>query len=107
MMWPEYNPPTMTVNPQSASHTITFTAGIIAHESCHSRHYQEGLRPDPKNFEAIRQEELSCIRYEIQLLKAIGAQPEEIRMAVKQDGTHFDVDKDGDYDLADFEKMNW
>ena len=40
-------------------------------------------------------------------MKKIGAPPQELKMLRKQDGTHFDVDGDGDYDLNDFEQMDW
>jgi hypothetical protein len=107
MTWPEVAPGVMTISRQNAFHTDTFTAGIIAHESYHYRLYTEGKVCNPNDYESIKQEELKCIQYEIIVLRKIGARPSEINLAISQDGTHFDVNKDGKYDMSDFAAMDW
>lgn len=105
-MWTSENPPTMTIDRKSAYHTDTFTAGIIVHEACHSKLYKEGGNADPEDYDAIQKEELECIEYEKNVLRQIGAPQYEIEMAESQDGTHFDIDKDGDFDLEDYKGMS-
>lgn len=107
MMWVKLDPPVMTITADSATHSSTFTAGIIVHEACHMRLYKEGKSSDPSDYKAIQNEEMVCIAREEIVMKGIGASPQELDMLRKQDGSHFDVDGDGDYDLNDFEKMNW
>jgi hypothetical protein len=107
MMWTEVESPVMTISAKSATHTTTFTAGIIAHESCHARIAQEGRSADPADYAAIQQEEKECIAYEEKVMREIGAPPQEMKMLREQDGTHFDVNQDGKYDLDDFSQMDW
>lgn len=106
-MWTDEDPPTMTINKKSAYITDTFTSGIIAHEAYHSKLYKGGNNANPNDYESIQAEELKCIQYEKGILIKIGAPGYEIKMAESQDGTHFDVDKDGDFDLEDYKQMNW
>lgn len=107
MMWVKLNPPIMTITADSATHSSTFTVGIIVHEACHMRLYHEGKSSDPSDYKSIQNEEMVCIDREHRIMKEIGASPQELDMIRRQDGSHFDVDGDGDYDLNDFEQMNW
>jgi hypothetical protein len=48
-----------------------------------------------------------CNGYQLQVLKQIGAPQIEIDYMAGLDGTHCDVDHDGDCDWDDYQNRNW
>ena len=105
-MWVKEDPPTITIRKKDAYHTDTFTAGILAHEAYHSKLFSEGKSASAGSYTSIQEEEMKCIRFEKDVLQKIGAPRYEIEMAEAQDGTHFDADQDGDFDLEDYKKIS-
>jgi hypothetical protein len=48
-----------------------------------------------------------CIGYQLEVAKQIGAPQSEIDYLSTLDGTHCDVDHDGDCDWDDYQNRNW
>lgn len=104
--------PTFELANPSAYYSITWCASAIAHDSMHSKIYQDDVKSNPskqraENWSSQVEEEKQCNAHQLQVLRDIGAPPHEINHCAKQDGTHADVNKDGKYDWDDYEKGNW
>jgi hypothetical protein len=110
-MWAERNPPTYEMSSRTAQHSLTWCAGTIAHDAYHSRLYHDYLKdqgkPPPHEYWAGAPAERKCIRFQLQVLRQIGAPANEVEYCRRLDGTHSDLDGDGKYDWADYYRRNW
>lgn len=93
--------PIFFLNKHTAMRSATWCAGMIAHEACHMK-----LKSSGREY-AGRNAELSCMAYQTEVMKKLGAPSAETDRITSQDGSHYDVDKDGDYDWDDYRKRTW
>jgi hypothetical protein len=100
-MWAWENPPRYEVGDRTAFASATWYASTIAHDATHSELYHNG-----QEWEGIPAEQF-CNAYQLEVLKQIGAPQGEIDYMAGLDGTHCDVDGDGDCDQADYENRDW
>ena len=110
--WSWENPPRYEVGSATAFSSVTWYASTIAHESVHVRLYQEYLQAHPgeqvpDDVYASVDVEISCNAYQLQTLRNLGAPQAETDYLQTLDGTHCDVDHDGDCDIADYQRRNW
>lgn len=110
-MWAHVNPPIYVMSEKSAYASITWCASIIAHDSYHSKLYHEYESEHPGYVPAEVwtgvEAERRCNEHQLKVLEKIGAPGSEIEYLKSLDGTHFDVDKDGNYHQQDYDKRNW
>lgn len=52
-------------------------------------------------------EELDCNKVQLVVLEKVGGARYEIDYLRDQKGDHFDIDKDGDYDMDDYRGRKW
>ena len=96
------DPPTCQLAPATTYASITWCAGVIAHEAHHALIFQstsEGY--------GGRHEEKKCIDRQIDVMKRIGAPQWELDYLAGLDGSHFDLDGDGEYTPKDYELRDW
>jgi len=110
-MWANITPPTFELNDRTAFYSVTWCAGSIAHDSYHSKLYHDYKKihsgPVPDIIWGGQNVELECIKHQINALKQIGAPKLEIDHCRQQDGSHYDINKDGKYDWDDYKKRDW
>ena len=92
-MVPWKRPPTFLMDRGTASRSVTWAAGAIAHESCHSRLWHEyskrhGTIDVPRAAWGGQANELRCIRYQVEVMKRLGAPVREIEALERADGLH-------------------
>lgn len=110
-MWAYNNPPTFDVADKTSFYSVTWCAASIGHDALHSKMYHDYLKakggPVPATVWTGQKAEIKCIAFQLDLLKKIGAPKHEVDYCATLDGTHSDVDKDGDYDWDDYFKRDW
>lgn len=110
-MWAHRSPPTFEMADRTTFYSVTWCAGSIAHDAFHSKLYHDfrGAKgtPVPDDVWTGKDAELKCIAFQIQVLEKIGASIHEVEHCKKQNGEHFDLDKDGKYEWSDYFKRNW
>ena len=111
-MWAWEDPPRYEVGDTTAFYSVTWYASTIAHDATHSELYHQYLYLHPG--ESVPDDawggveiERFCNGYQLDVLKRIGAPQNEIDYMSTLDGTHCDVDKDGDCDWDDYNKRDW
>lgn len=111
-MWAWENPPRYEVGDVTAFFSVTWYASTIAHDATHSELYAQYQSAHPG--ETVPESafsgvdiELFCIGYQTEVAKHIGAPQSEIDYLLTLDGTHCDLDNDGDCDWVDYENRNW
>ena len=104
-------PPVFQMSSKTLSHSKTWAASCIAHESYHSKLYHDYLSRHgssvPDNVWADKEAELKCVKFQIGVAKKLNAPRREISYLQSLDGSHGDVDQDGKLDAEDYEKRNW
>ncbi|MBI3161226.1 MAG: hypothetical protein HYZ23_01890 [Chloroflexi bacterium] len=111
-MWAWEFPPRYEVGDVTAFYSVTWYASTIAHDATHSELYARyqaehpGETVPPEAFSGVEIEKF-CNGYQLEVLKRIGAPQAEIDYMSTLDGTHCDVDKDGDCDWDDYQKRDW
>jgi len=111
-MWVWETPPRYEVGNATAFSSITWYASTIAHDATHSELYTQYQRAFPgvsvpeEVFGGVKVE-IFCNAYQLETLKRIGAPQSEIDYLAALDGTHCDIDHDGDCDLADYQSRDW
>jgi len=93
-MAPYTNPPTFSLSITSARVSLTWCAGAIAHDACHSKQWNDYRRIHhvewvPDRVWTGQKAELECIAYQIEVMKRIGAPASEIQALQAQDGFHY------------------
>ncbi len=96
------DPPTCQLAPATAYASITWCAGVISHEAHHALIFQSTSAGY-----GGRHEEQQCIKRQIDVMKRIGAPQSEVDYLAGQDGSHFDLDGDGEYTSKDYELRDW
>ena len=111
-MWAWESPPRYEVGNATAFSSITWYASTIAHDATHSElyaQYQAGHPGEPVPDDVFSGVEIEryCNAYQLEVLKHIGAPQNEIDYAATLDGSHCDVDHDGDCDITDYQLRDW
>lgn len=111
-MWAWEIPPRYEVGDATAFFSITWYASTIAHDATHSELYAQYQATHPGEtvpdsaFGGVEIEQF-CISYQLEVAKRIGASQSEIDYLSSLDGTHCDLDDDGDCDWEDYENRDW
>ena len=96
--------------------TLEWLASVLIHETTHIKKYKDTGKKfgdahkitDKKvALQVMINEELDCNKSQLVVLEKIGGKKYEIDYLKAQKGDHFDIDKDGDYDLDDYKKRDW
>ena len=111
-MWAWEEPPRYEVGDATAFYSVTWYASTIAHDATHSELYAQYQiahpgQPVPDNAYGGVDIERFCIGYQLEVSKRIDAPQSEIDYLSSLDGTHCDLDNDGDCDWDDYQKRNW
>jgi len=111
-MWVWENPPRYEVGEATAFFSVTWYASTIAHDATHSELYAQYQaahpnEPVPEDAYGGVEIERFCIGYQLEVSKRIGAPQSEIDYLSTLDGTHCDLDHDGDCDWEDYQNRNW
>ncbi len=111
-MWAWEVPPRYEVGDATAFYSLTWYASTIAHDATHSElyaHYQATHPGEPVPDGAFGGVEVErfCIGYQLEVARRIGAPQSEIDYLSSLDGTHCDLDKDGDCDWNDYKNRDW
>ena len=111
-MWAWEIPPRYEVGDATAFYSVTWYASTIAHDATHSElyaQYQIAHPGQPVPQEAFSGVEIErfCNGYQLEVLKHIDAPQSEIEYMSTLDGTHCDIDRDGDCDWDDYLNRNW
>jgi hypothetical protein len=93
-MNPLSDPPTFSLSITTARISVTWAAGAIAHDACHSKQWHDysfkhETKWVPDSVWTGRVAELRCIAYQIEIMEKIGAPPAEIEILRRQDGLHY------------------
>lgn len=86
-------PPTFSLSITTARVSVTWCAGAIAHDACHSRLWHaysraNGTSAVPDSAWGGQAMELKCIGYQIGVMQKIGAPDSEIEDLRRADGLH-------------------
>lgn len=111
-MWAWEVPPRYEVGDLTAFFSITWYASTIAHDATHSELYAQYQishpgQPVPQEVFSGVEIERFCNGYQLEVLKHIDAPQSEIEYMSTLDGTHCDVDNDGDCDWEDYQNRDW
>jgi hypothetical protein len=111
-MWAWEQPPRYEVNDVTAFYSVSWYASTIAHDATHSELYAQYQathpgKPVPEDAYGGVPIERFCIGYQLNVARRIGAPQSEIDYLSTLDGTHCDVDHDGDCDWQDYQNRNW
>ena len=109
-MWAYKTPPTYELADRTAFHSVMWCASTIAHDAYHSKLYHDYEKKHasvPNEIWTGVDAEKKGIAYQLTVMKKIGSSKREIEHVLKQDGTHHDVDGDGDFDWDDYRKRDW
>lgn len=111
-MWSWETPPRYEVGDATAFSSLTWYASTIAHDATHAELYIEYQLAHPG--ESVPEDVYSsvdierfCNAYQREVLARLGAPQNEIDYVAALDGTHCDVDQDGDCDMTDYQQRNW
>jgi hypothetical protein len=78
----EENPPVFDLNDRSAYHSVTWCAGVIAHDSFHSKLYNDHRKTNgstvPREIWVGHEAEKKCLAHQEKVLKELGAPAAEI-----------------------------
>lgn len=110
-MWAYLVPPKYVVADDTAFPSVTWYASTIAHDATHSELYHEYKTKYssvvPYDIWSGVSAERFCNAYQLDVLKRIGAPQYEIDYLSSLDGTHCDIDHDGDCDWNDYDNRGW
>ena len=110
-MWAAEDPPRYEVSDDTSFHSVTWYASTIAHDATHSELYhaylQENGAPVPAEVWTGVAVENFCNAYQLSVLEAIDAPQSQIDYLGNHDGTHCDIDNDGDCDWDDYNARTW
>ncbi len=111
-MWAWEDPPRYEVGDATAFFSVTWYASTIAHDATHSELYARYLaahhgKSVPRNAYGGVEIERFCINYQIEVSRQVGAPQNEIDYLFTLDGTHCDLDHDGDCDWDDYQNRDW
>lgn len=105
------DPPTFDLSMTTASYSVSWCAGSIVHDAFHSKLYNDYRaahgEPVPDGEWTGQAAEMKCIVVQMSSLKSIGAPEYEIEYVSTLDGSHFDLDGDGQATHNDYLKTDW
>ena len=96
--------------------SLEWLASVLIHETNHIKKYKDTgkkfgnahLMTDKKAaLQVMINEELECNKVQLGVLEKVGGKKYEIDYLKAQKGDHFDIDKDGDYDMDDYKARKW
>lgn len=96
--------------------SLEWLASVLIHETEHIKKYKDTgkkfgdahLMTDKKAaLQVMISEELACNKVQLVVLEKVGGKKYEIDYLKAQKGDHFDIDKDGDYDMDDYKARKW
>lgn len=104
--------PRYEVGDATAFFSIIWYASTIAHDATHSELYAQYLaahpgEPVPDNAYGGVDIERFCIGYQLEVSRRIGVPQSEIDHLSSLDGTHSDLNHDGDCDWNDYKNRDW
>jgi hypothetical protein len=113
-----YNEEIMTIDIAKLTFdaTLEWLSSVLIHETTHIKKYRDTgkkfgnahLIADKKAaLQVMINEELDCNRVQLGVLERVGGKKYEIDYLKAQKGDHFDIDKDGDYDMDDYRGRKW
>ncbi len=107
---------TIDIGKQTFDASLEWLTSVLVHETTHIKKYKDSgkkfgdahLMSDKKAaFKVMVDEELACNAAQLITLAKIGGTKFEIDYLKAQKGDHFDIDKDGDYDMDDYKSRSW
>lgn len=107
---------TIDIGKQTFDASLEWLTSVLVHETTHIKKYKDSgkkfgdahLMTDKKAaFKVMVDEELACNAAQLITLEKIGGTKFEIDYLKAQKGDHFDIDKDGDYDMDDYKRRSW
>lgn len=113
-----FNEQVMTIDIAKATFdaSLQWLTSVLAHETTHIKKYKDTgkkfgdahLMTDKKAaLQVMINEELDCNKVQLGVLERVGGAKYEIDYLKAQKGDHFDIDKDGDYDMDDYKGRKW
>lgn len=96
--------------------SLQWLASVLVHENHHIKKYKDTgkkfgdahLMADKRAaLQVMINEELECNRIQCEALRNVGGSEHEINYLNAQRGDHFDVNRDGLYDSADYGSRTW
>jgi hypothetical protein len=111
-MWAWEDPPRYEVGHATAFYSLTWYASTIAHDATHSELYHQYRIAHPGElvpedvFGSVEVERF-CNGFQLDVLIGIDAPQNEIDYMSTLDGTHCDLDQDGDCDWDDYQNRDW
>ena len=105
------NPPRYQMSDTTAFYSISWCAGTIAHDAYHSFLYKKyspinGGKPPYEKWAGTSAEKKS-IKFQLSVMRKIGASNHEISYLKSLDGTHGDVNGDGKLNNEDYKLRDW
>ena len=111
-------PPLVKMSPKTAFYSLTWCVAGLVHEARHielaRRRGETNPIPSiviypakPRGYKDFQRDELDCVALQLRVLKKLGAPPHELESSRFQDGTHFDVNRDGKWDAEDQRLQKW
>ena len=113
-----FNEAIMTIDIGKATFdaSLEWLTSVLVHETTHIKKYKDTgkkfgdahLLTDKKAaLQIMINEELDCNKLQLVVLEKVGGAKYEIDYLRAQKGDHFDIDKDGDYDMDDYRGRKW
>lgn len=113
-----FNEKIMTIDIAKATFdaSLEWLTSVLIHETTHIKKYKDTgkkfgdahLMSDKKTaLQVMINEELECNKMQLVVLEKVGGKKYEIDYLKAQKGDHFDIDKDGDYDMDDYKGRKW
>ena len=96
--------------------SLEWLTSVLIHETEHIKRYKDTgkkfgdahLMTNKKvALQVMINEELACNKAQLLVLEKVGGKKYEIDYLKAQKGDHFDIDKDGDYDMDDYRGRKW
>lgn len=96
--------------------SLEWLTSVLIHETEHIKRYKDTgkkfgdahLMTNKKEaLQVMINEELACNKAQLVVLEKVGGKKYEIDYLEAQKGDHFDIDKDGDYDMDDYRGRKW
>jgi hypothetical protein len=107
-MWAYKTPPTYEMTDDTAFYSLTWCAATMAHDSFHSKLYQDFLTTHEGNVpDAVwtgTAAERECMQHQLEVMNRIGATQMEINYAKQQADGHYVKEHET---WEDYKKRNW
>lgn len=96
---------------RTAFYSVTWCASTIAHDAYHSFLYkmyilEDGTQPSYQEWAGFSAEK-EAIKFQLKTMEKIGSATNEVEYLKGLNGTHGDVNRDGEISNEDYEKRTW